>query len=56
MKVQVPTIPFSAVAASLLAISASGAALGQEAAASDQKVQEVIVTGSRIAQTEAQRE
>jgi len=56
MKVQGLTIPFSLVAASLLAISASGAALGQDAAASDQKIQEVVVTGSRIAQTEAQRE
>jgi iron complex outermembrane receptor protein len=56
MKVQGLTIPFSIVAASLLAISASGTALGQDAAASDQKVQEVVVTGSRIAQTEAQRE
>jgi iron complex outermembrane recepter protein len=57
MKVQVPTIPFSTVAASLLAISASGVALAQQTGpASEEKVQEVIVTGSRIAQTEAQRE
>jgi len=54
MKVRILPTSISSVAASLLAISVSGAVLGQEA--SDQKIQEVVVTGSRIAQTEAQRE
>jgi iron complex outermembrane receptor protein len=58
MKAQVGSIRFSTVAASLLVTAASGAALAQTPAASSEQaaVQEVIVTGSRIYQTEAQRE
>jgi iron complex outermembrane receptor protein len=51
-----PAIPISIVAASLLAVSAGGTALAQTPAPAEEKIQEVIVTGSRIAQTEAQRE
>jgi iron complex outermembrane receptor protein len=48
----------SAVAAALLAGAFSGAAPAQQpsAAASGEQPQEVVITGSRIAQTEAQRE
>jgi len=49
--------PFSVVAISLLSVAASATATAQEAGATDQGApQEVVVTGSRIYQTEAQRE
>jgi iron complex outermembrane receptor protein len=56
MKLFSPGNPVSAVAASLLAVSVTGTALAQAPEASEPKVEEVIVTGSRIAQSEAQRE
>ncbi len=50
-------IPISAVAAALLAVTVPVTALAQQAATpADQQLQEVVVTGSRIAQPEAQRE
>lgn len=60
MKIQVSVNAFSTVAISLLASLASGEALAQTAAEAGQSgpqaPQEVVVTGSRIYQTEAQRE
>lgn len=57
MKVQIPASPLMTVATALLAVSASHSALAQQTSpAAEEKLQEVIVTGSRIAQSEAQRE
>src|SRR3981081_3473749 len=56
MKHLVRPIPFPTVAVSLLALSAAGTAWAQVTPGGDEKGQEVIVTGSRIAQSEAQRE
>jgi iron complex outermembrane receptor protein len=57
MKVRVSTIQVSSVAVSLLAVGASGTAWSQAAPDTSQtSPQEVVVTGSRIYQTEAQRE
>jgi iron complex outermembrane receptor protein len=56
MKVKRSGMGFAAVAGSLLAWAAAGGALAQTAPAPAEKVEEVIVTGSRIAQSEAQRE
>ncbi|HZO22435.1 MAG TPA: TonB-dependent receptor [Steroidobacteraceae bacterium] len=57
MKIQIGNGGISFVACVLLAGVAPQVALSQAApAAADDKIQEVIVTGSRIAQSEAQRE
>jgi len=57
MKVRVSTIQVSSVAVSLLSVGASGTAWPQAAPDTSQTApQEVVVTGSRIYQTEAQRE
>src|SRR5882757_1279946 len=57
MKVRVSTIQVSSVAVSLLAVGTSGTAWSQAAPDTSQtSPQEVVVTGSRIYQTEAQRE
>ncbi len=56
MKVHVPGIQISAVAASLLGLAAAGTARSQQAAPAAAEPAEVVITGSRIAQSEAQRE
>jgi len=56
VKVMITPSTTRTVAASLLALAATGLAVAQQAAPPEEKIQEVIVTGSRIAQTEAQRE
>ena len=57
MKVRSTPAQASFVAISLLTMGASASAWAQSAPAADQTApQEVVVTGSRIYQTEAQRE